>query len=435
MADVQPLRGLRYAPEKIKDLANVVTPPFDVISHEAQDRYYARHPYNVIRLELGHQGTNDTSLSTVYSRAAATFAEWRVQQVLQQENTACYYLYQQSFLYQGQSYTRTSLLARVRLEPWEKRIVLPHEHTRTKDKEDRLQLLRACATNFSPIMCMYEDPQGRIRRLLNTYAEQAEVQLTDEVGEQHRLHPITDAQQIAAIQDFFRERQIYIADGHHRYTTALTYREEIREQRKELHPQDAANFVMMALIDLDDPGMLVLPTHRLLNHLSSEQLAVLIPERLGAYFTVEPASSTATQAELIAHLAQRGQEQPTLMVQTEAQMLFLRINEGGRQEMERSGHGEAWNALDVAQVQRLILERLLGITADQVAAGNYIRYTHETAEALQAIAQKQAQAVILLNGLPFRQVRDVAQADERMPQKSTYLYPKLISGLVMNPLW
>src|SRR5712692_6341405 len=191
MADVQLLRAIRYASEVVGDLAQIVTPPFDVISEEAQARYYARSPYNIIRLELGRDEPEDTTLNNRYTRTASTFAEWRMSSILRQDFTPCYYLYQQIFTHNAQTYTRTSLLARVRLEPWSARVVLPHEHTMAKPKDDRLKLLRACVTNLSPIMSLYDDPQGRIRRLLSSYAENVEVQIIDDVNEEHSLHPIT----------------------------------------------------------------------------------------------------------------------------------------------------------------------------------------------------------------------------------------------------
>lgn len=435
MVDVQPLRGLRYTRTAVEDLAQVITPPFDVISKEAQTRYYARHPYNVVRLELGQAYEDDNTLNTVYSRAAATLAEWRLQGVLSQDPSPCYYCYQQHFRYGDQSYTRTSLLARVRLEDWEARTILPHENTRTKDKEDRLHLLQACATNLSPIMCMYDDPQGRLRRLLNDYAKTAEVQIVDEVGEGHRLQPISDPEQIALIRDFFAPRQLYIADGHHRYTTALTYRSEVLAQRLELDPQDGVNFVLMALIDVEDPGMLVLPTHRLLFDLSAEALAELTPEQLATFFTVHALEHTISDETALEQLAQVGQQQASLLLKTAEQTLLLSINDQGRLRMQESQHSAAWNALDVSIVQQLILEQILHITAEDIAAGRYVRYAHDSQQALQALRNGEAQAIIALNGLPFRAIRDVALADDRMPQKSTYLYPKLATGLVMNPLW
>ncbi|MBE3560443.1 MAG: DUF1015 domain-containing protein [Ktedonobacteraceae bacterium] len=432
MAEVKPLRGLRYARNKTGDLSQIVTPPYDIISKEAQARYYARHPYNVIRLELGQEQPTDDALDNVYTRAAATFAEWRSQGILQQETAPCYYLYQQIFTHEGRQYTRTSLLARVRLEPWEARVVLPHENTLAKAKEDRLKLLRACNANFSPIMSLYEDPQGRIRRLLAPYAASAEIRFTDEAGEEHRLQPITDAQHIALIQDFFAPRQLYIADGHHRYTTALNYRDEIYEQRPSVDPQDGINFVLMALIDLDDPGMLVLPTHRLLSGLSEQALSGLA--QLNRYFTVQPLAGS-TDRDILSALARAGEQRSSLVVLDQQQAWLLTLNEEGEQEMARSEHSAAWNRLDVAIAQRLILERLLGLSAEDIAAGNVLRYTHNAEEAFQAVRDREAQAAILLNGTPLRQICDVAQADDRMPQKSTYIYPKLITGLVLNPLW
>ncbi|GAC1359153.1 MAG: DUF1015 domain-containing protein [Ktedonobacteraceae bacterium] len=433
MADVQPLRGLRYSSAKIHDLVEVLTPPFDVIDPEAQLRYYRRNRYNVIRLELGMRYPSDDMLNTVYTRAAAALAEWRLIGVLQQEAIPGYYLYQQRFTYADVVYTRTSLLARVRLEPWDARVVLPHEQTRTKDREDRLQLLRACSTNFSPIMSMYDDPRGTMQGLLASYAEQPEVQLIDEAGEEHRLQPITDPEHTALIQEFFSSRQLYIADGHHRYTTALHYRNEVREQRKGLDPMDGTNFVLMALVAVEDPGMLVLPTHRILSDLPQDRLAALTPEHLAPFFTVQALKDTASPTSALESVAHTNA--PSFILKTATQTLLLTLNERGAQRMVQSGRSAAWNALDVAVVQELVLTALLGITAEDIAAGKYVRYSHTMGRALHALQADEAQALLLLRGIPFQQVRDVALADDRMPQKSTYLYPKLITGLVMNPLW
>ena len=435
MAEVRPLRGIRYDAQKVGDIAQVVTPPYDVISQEAQAAYYARSPYNVIRLELGRATDEDNTLNTAYTRAAAKLAEWRLQHVVQEEASPCYYVYQQTFPYNGQQYTRTSLIARVRLEQWSANVILPHEHTLAKAKDDRLQLLRACATNLSPIMSLYDDPQARIRRLLASYATDAEVQITDEAGEEHRLQPIRDAQQLALIEDFFRERQLYIADGHHRYETALAYQQEILEQRKELAPEDAANFVMMALVDVDDPGMLVLPTHRILFGLPQEKVDASLARVLAQYFTVKPLPTTLTDNEITSVLNEAGREQLALIVATSTQTLLLQLNEQGERHMQESEHSEAWNGLDVAVAQQLVMEDILGLTAENMTAGTHVRYTRNAQQALQAVQSNEAQAAILLNATQVRQMRDVAQANDRMPQKSTYFYPKLITGLVMNPLW
>jgi uncharacterized protein (DUF1015 family) len=228
---------------------------------------------------------------------------------------------------------------------------------------------------------------------------------------------------------------LYIADGHHRYTTALQYRDEVRQQRKELHPMDGVNFVLMALIDIEDPGWLVLPTHRLLFDLSQDKLNMLSQQQLAQYFTIQVLNSQERSEIVLAKLAQVGQQRPSLVLKTQEQILLLSINEQGKERMAQSEHSPAWNELDVAIVQTLILEEQLGLSPEDIAAGRSIRYSHDTRETWQALQNKEAQAVILLNAIPLRQVCDVAQADDRMPQKSTYLYPKLATGLVMNPLW
>jgi uncharacterized protein (DUF1015 family) len=433
MADVRPIHGFRYAPEVVPDLAEVVTPPFDVISAEAQERYYARNPYNIIRAELGKQTPEDNTLNNRYTRAARTLAEWRQEGVLRQDPEPAYYAYQQIFQHGGQSYTRTSLFARVRLEPWEKHVVLRHEFTRKKDKDDRLQLLRACSLNLSPIMSMYNDPQGRMRRLLGEYLVHPTVQLTDEAGEGHRLQPITDPEMIARIQNFFAERQLYIADGHHRYETALNYRNEVLETRHELADEDPANFVMMSLIDLDDPGLLVLPTHRLLFDLTPELLANLTSENLGRYLDVREIAPA--NEEMLRELAQAGETAPSFLLITPQQSWLLSLNERGRARMKEAGHSDAWKALDVSIAHTLVLEELLYLRPEDLTAGKYVRYTHEDHEALNAVAQGKAQAALLLNATSTRQICAIADADDQMPQKSTYFYPKLITGLVFNPLW
>jgi len=436
MVDVQPLQGIRYVSQAIGDLSQVVAPPYDVISEEAQARYYARNPYNIIRLELGRDEPDDTVLNNRYTRAASMLAEWRVQDILREDDAPRYYCYQQAFTYNGQSYTRTSLLARVRLEPWSARVVLPHEHTLAKPKSDRLKLMEACATNISPIMSLYDDPQGRMRKLLSSYAADPEIKIIDEAQEEHHLHAITDEQSIALIQDFFSERRLYIADGHHRYETALNYREEVLAMRKDLHSDDAVNFVLMALIDLDDPGLLVLPTHRLVSSLSQDALAALSNQRLGQYFMVRELAMGDYPPEVpLQMLAQADADVPSCVICTAEQSWLVSLNEQGKARMEQSGHSTAWNSLDVAVAHTLILEALLGLTTDDLTAGTHVRYTRDTQQALQAIQKGEAQVAVLLNPTRVRQICEVAEADDRMPQKSTYFYPKLITGLVMNPLW
>jgi uncharacterized protein (DUF1015 family) len=446
MADVRPLSGLRYA--ATADLAALISPPYDVISPEAQAHYYARHPANVIRLELGLDQPGDSELDNRYTRAAVTFAEWRLRGVLRQDAPALY-LYEQRFVSGGTLNRRTSLLARVRLEPWEAGVVLPHERTLSQPKDDRLKLLRACAANLSPLMALYDDPAGELReRLEAAGGGPPDVELTDEGGESHRLWLHEDALLAAHVSGFFNGRTLYVADGHHRYETALAYRDEVAELRRELLADDAVNFVLMALSAVEDPGVVVLPTHRIVRAVQPERLAAL-DAALDPWFTRESldvvqggvGSGSDEVDRWLARLAEagraeRGARTALVLVRPDGATL-LRLRPDGRAAMRAAGdkRSGAWRALDVSVLHELVLGRALGIGTAEVQAGEHITYTRDAVEAVAAVRGGGAALAALLNPTPAAAVRDVALAGDRMPQKSTYFYPKLPAGLVINPLW
>jgi uncharacterized protein (DUF1015 family) len=433
MADIQPVWGIRYAPDLRSHLASLLTPPYDVISPEAQAAYYERHPYNIIRLELGRDEPGDDALNNRYTRAAAALADWRRQGIMYQEAQSALYLYRQRFRIGSADYWRTSLLARVRLEPWEAGVVLPHEYTMPKPKGDRLKLMRACAANTSPIMALYDDADGSMQRFLEPFVQRpAQDAFTDDAGEEHTLLPITDADQIAQAQRFFANRQLFIADGHHRYETALTYRDEQREMRKELHAEDAANFVLMSLIAFEDPGLVILPTHRLVQGLPAERILGL-EERLSRYFSIERLPGDAMPDQALATLPIESAGTFVLIIGNETWQ--ARVKEEGLRRMNDAGRSASWQQLDVAILQTLVLDEGLGVDAEAVTAGNVLTYIRDARAAEQAVRGGSAQLAALLRPTPVKQLRDVALAGERMPQKSTYFYPKLITGLVLNPLW
>lgn len=438
MADVRPFPAIRYAPGE--DLAAVVTPPYDVISPAAQARYYERSPHNIIRLELGRAEPGDDELNNVYTRAAATFAEWRLHGVLRQDAPALY-LYEQTFTVEGKDYQRTSLLARVRLEPWEAGVILPHERTMSKPKEDRLRLMRATAANLSPLMALYDDPAGELATLLGpARGAPPDVDFSDEAGEGHRLWALRDAALAEQIAAFFGERQLYIADGHHRYETCLAYRDEQAALRKEpLPPDDALNFTLMALSAIEDPGLVVLPTHRVLRDLDAMRLSAL-DERLRQYFELRDLSAAGPDAALAALADETSAGRTAFALVQASGVRLLALNAAGREAMARLG-GEyasvspAWRALDLAALHALVLDEALGITPEMVRAGEHVAYMRDAAEALADVHKGRADAALLVAPTPPAAIRDVARAGDRMPQKSTYFYPKLITGLTINPLW
>ncbi|HEX8981530.1 MAG TPA: DUF1015 domain-containing protein [Ktedonobacterales bacterium] len=444
MADVRPIPGIRYAPGT--DLATVTTPPYDVISPSAQTQYYERSPENIIRLELGRDERGDDELSNRYTRAAVTFATWRLQGVLQQSEPALY-LYEQRFQALGGERRRLSLLARVRLEPWEAGVILPHERTLSKPKSDRLKLMRATAATLSPIMSLYDDPQGALAKALaKPLKRQPEVTFTDEAGEEHRLWVSRDAALIERVATFFRDRQIYIADGHHRYETGLAYREEMREARRELEPDDPANFTLMALSAIEDPGLVVLPTHRIVRGVAQERLAEFTRD-LDGHFTSETLGAPGGLGEVdvreVTHaLAEAGSAGPAFALIAPDGVRLLRLTDAGRTAMEARtgehvGSSDAWRALDVAVLHELVLAQGLSVSEQAIRAGEHVTYTRDAQAALDAVRSGAdgAQLALLLNPTPPSGIRDVARAGDRMPQKSTYFYPKLITGLLINPLW
>ncbi|HET9111176.1 MAG TPA: DUF1015 domain-containing protein [Ktedonobacterales bacterium] len=448
MADVRPLPGIRYVRET--DLAAVVTPPYDVISPEAQARYYERSPENIIRLELGRDEPNDDELDNRYTRAATTFADWRLRGVLQQDAPALY-LYEQRFSALGGERRRLSLLARVRVEPWEAGVVLPHERTLSKPKSDRLKLMRATAATLSPIMALYDDPQGALAKALAKPLKRApDATVRDEAGEEHRLWIIRDAALFERVTTFFRDRQLYIADGHHRYETALAYREELREARHELPLEDAANFTLMALSAIEDPGLVVLPTHRIVRGVPQERLAEFMRD-LDGLFETEPLIAgplndlEEVAAQKVVHAlaeASDGGKRTAFALIAPDGVRILRQTDTGRAAMdERTGEtahaSEAWRELDVAVLHELVLARGLSVSEQAIRTGEHVTYTRDAQTALDAVrtADDGAQLAFLLNPTPPAAIRDVARAGDRMPQKSTYFYPKLITGLLINPLW
>ncbi len=438
MADVRPLPGIRYANER--EIASLVAPPYDVISPEEQARYYELHPENVIRLELGRDQPGDDQLDNRYTRAAETFAEWRLNGIMAQD-TPSLYIYEQRFTASGAEYRRTSLLARVRLEPWEAGVVLPHERTLAKPKDDRLKLMRACAATLSPIMALYDDPDGQIAAIL-TKARKGKPRLafTDERGDEHRLWLVADQKVAATLAGLFAPRQIYIADGHHRYETALAYRDEVREMRQELDSEDAVNFTLMGLSAIEDPGLLVLPTHRVVRGVEAGRLSSL-EERLAPYFTREPLGDEIHAWQ--ATLAEQAKQGTTAFVLVRPEgVSLLRLKPEGRAAMlgndgESGGASQAWRDLDVAMLHELVLREGLGIGGEAVRGGEYVSYTRDAEEAATAAraGTNGTQLALLLNPTPPAAIRDVARAGDRMPQKSTYFYPKLLTGLVINPLW
>ncbi|NLU46771.1 MAG: DUF1015 domain-containing protein [Syntrophomonadaceae bacterium] len=430
MATIVPFRGLRYNPEKICDLSQVVTPPYDVIDDIAQASYYAQHPANVIRLELGLTYPQDTASNNRYSRANQYLEKWLEEEVLIPDPQPSLYIYEQEFAVKGKRMIRTGLVTGLKVEPYESGVVLPHEETLSKPKADRLQLMRATRSNFSSIFGLYFDPQQEVVHLLRQEIndQPPAIDIIDEVGEAHRVWVIDNKKVIDRVVELFRDKQIYIADGHHRYETALEYAQEMKEQG-----QPGYDYVLTTLVNVYDPGLLVLPTHRLVGNLSDFN-ARSFQDRLADLFTLEKFGSLDDLPQLMAKLEEQ-RERHVFGMAMDEQLYFLVLKDWEKAAaLLPSERSSSWKALDVAILDNLILDNILGIGEAQRRSQDNLTYSRDEEWVVDQIRNRNYQLGFLLNPTQVQEIIDVAQARDKMPQKSTYFYPKLITGLIINKL-
>lgn len=428
--EVSPFRGIRYNQGIVGDLACVLCPPFDVISPEQQKLYYEESNYNAIRMEFPAKSLEATG--DRYQRAATTFRQWLGQGILQTDSVSSFYLHEHCFEYSGEKKVRRGLIARVKLGPWGSGIY-PHEETFLKAKSDRLQLMRACRANFSPLLSLYHDSERKITTILSEISQAKPVieisihslltrGVKDEGGEAHTLWAITDPEIKQILSQFLSSQPLYIADGHHRYETALIYQQE-RAKEKSVTRKGAFNCVMMELIDFSDPGLVVLPLHRLVRGIAPSKLMQL-GDQLREFFVLESATLRAGNYQLPADscLGILGL-QPDLLV------VLKRRRDISLEAMMPGNRSRAYREFNVSILNHIILDNILGLTSTEDIA-----YTVDLPEAYQQIKDRKYQLAFLLNPPQPEMVKAVADAQDRMPSKSTYFYPKLPAGLIINPL-
>lgn len=431
MATFVPFAGLRFDPEKV-DVSTALCPPYDVIKGAARDELIQRDAHNIVQVELAAPYGQDATPEQ-YQASADLLRRWQDEGVLVRDDPA-FYLYEQEFTVPGTQTKkqRRGVLGALLLTEFGEG-VQPHEHTLSGPKADRLNLLRATHTNTSPIFGLYSDTQGWIESLLNDVAFDAPVcQATDHEGVVHRLWKVQDDETVNAINASISGEELLIADGHHRYETALNYRNECRAQAEANGETwtggEGENYVLMMCVSTSDDGLIVLPTHRVAKADTSSLL-----DDLQQYFEVtavsEGVDELVKQIDDETFVSRPGRFGLCL----NGQHYLLQLKEGtAHQSAMDAEKSAAYRDLDVSILHTLILEQLLGIDAEKLAAGGHIAYTidaHEADEKTRA-----AGAAFLMRPTPVEQVQAVANAGDKMPQKSTYFYPKLITGLVLRPL-
>ncbi len=418
MAEVRPMRGLRYNTEKVS-MEKVVAPPYDVISPSQQEEYYKSSPYNIIRLELGKEETGDNEANNRYTRAKEALTSWREEDVLSLDSKPSYYVYEQEFQVDGKTYQRRGIFARLKLVDFSEGIVLPHEETLSGPKADRNQLLEATRTNLSPIFGLFADQDKEIGKIMDEVCQgEPTVDFVgfDKIGE--RLWQVSDEDLVQRISALFGPEKIYIADGHHRYETALAF--------SKRHP--AADAIMIVLVPMNNPGLVCLPTHRMLVDVDLTGLL----DRLDSKFEIESfAPDREAQSTIIQALEERKHAFGLILPDG---YHLLTLKEEAALDPGKLGVSPAYAELDVTILHKLILEDELGIGQEELRAQTKVRYTRCTQEAVDSVLEGKVLASLLMGPLDATAVKLVAEAGEKMPQKSTYFYPKLITGLVLNPL-
>ncbi len=436
MAELRAFRALRYNPEKVA-WEKVLTQPYDKITPAMQERYYSLDPHNLISVEKGKALSTDSEPDSVYTRAASRLQEWIAAGVLKQDTEPSLYVYSQEFLVPGTQTrkSRIGLIGLVRLENYEAGVIFRHERTLTGPKADRLELLRHTRAQTGQLFLLYSDPEKRIDRLLADSARgDAACEMRDEYGVLHRLWLISDPQAIGELQRAFTSRKLVIADGHHRYETALAYRDERRAASGQ-GPSDAPHeFAMVTLVNSAAPGLVILPTHRVLANLPGFDFAAF-RRAMHAHFDwyAYPYSRAeeraAAAADFRRDLAARGRERRAIGVCSAGVLALFLLRKDANLASLLPGISPAQRELDVVLLHDVLLLRGLGVTSEAVRAESHVRYEREMDAAIAAVDRGEAQIAFLLNPVRVEQVMEMALAGEVLPQKSTDFYPKMLSGI------
>jgi len=436
VAQIRPFSGLRYNLSIVKDLADVICPPYDVISPSLHAALHKRSKYNFIRLEDAKKSSDDTPTNNKYTRTAATLTQWLEKKILVPENIPAVYLHEHYFRLQGKYGIRRGIIARVRLEEWDKMIIRPHENILSAPKEDRQNLLRALKVNTSPVLMMYQDPERTITAaLVKETSKKPVIDTTIPEGDRHKVWAITDTAVINLIAGIMAKQPFYIADGHHRYTSALTYRREQMAVNPLLSPDDAVNFVMTTLVDFADPGLIILAPHRVIRGLSKSNLGEVMT-KLGTFFEIDELQANNADAwqKLDAAMAQPDGIRLGLFGPGTDKFYVLKlINEAVLAEI-MPRQSDIYRRLDVSVLDHVILNKILGLSIDG-STEDRVSFSHDRLESMKEVMAGKQQLVFFLKPVRPELIKMVSDANEKMPRKSTYFYPKAPAGIVVNPLF
>ena len=434
MADIRPFHGVHYNQSLIKGLTGVMCPPYDVINRDLQRELYRRSDYNFVRLEFNRELPQDNETDNKYTRASAILDKWLKEEVLTIDDKPAVYIHDHHFSYLNRQYRRRSIICLVKLEEWDTAVIRPHEGTISKDKSDRLQMLWTLKANTSSILSLYQNSGRQLASLLEAESRREPfLEGKDSNGEVHYLWAVTDPDKIDFITNTFRDKPLYIADGHHRYESALIYRRERRLLSASSSDSDTEkpfDFIMMTLVDMADSGLLILPSHRLIRGVSSSMASGLL-NGLKTFFTVSevPLNRENIRQQVDDLLTEKENNVKLLLYGlTQERLLVLELDDFERvSAITPYFHSDLYQRLNVSIVDHVIMEKLLGITYD--IAHEHLAYSSDSVDAINSV-NEEYQMAVLLNPVTPEAIKAIADSGDRMPRKSTYFYPKIPTGLV-----
>ncbi len=440
MAKIAPFRGILYNEAKAGKIDKLVCPPYDIISPAEQQELYRKSPYNVVRLEFGLASPGDTDDDNRYTRAAAVLDDWIRSGIIQQGNEPALYVYEMEYKAGKDTKKLRGIICLVRVEDYETGIVKPHETTLSGPKTDRLNLLRACRASFSQIFSLFSDPQATVSRILAKISGRPQMEVKHGDGVIHRVWTLTDRNDIEAVVRALADQPVFIADGHHRYDTALNYRNERRKAADSFTGEEEYNYTAMFLARLEDPGLTILPAHRALFNLTNFD-----PRRfeddLNRYFDIERIDfdkrtehkDLRTILDTMAHRADHAHVFG-MRVRGEHSYYLLTLRNEEDMDVLLPAKSPAYRKLDVSILHHLIIDKLLGVKMETHKLGLNIEYIKDAEDADKRVRDGSAEIVFFKNPTKVLEVKEVAGSGERMPQKATYFHPKLLTGLVMHKI-
>lgn len=432
MICLAPLRGLLYSPKKIRDLAKVIAPPYDVISKAEQARLYKKSPYNFVRLDLSQEPES-------YDAVAQTFHEWQAQGIFERdEQPAIYFLSQRFKLKTGEEKIRQGFIGLLQLQELDNGDIRPHEKTHDAPKEDRLKLMLACQAQLSPIFALYSQPRQTINRILALAVEGLPpvIEVEQDNGDECRMWRIVDREAIAKIQREMQEQKLLIADGHHRYEATLHYRDRMRGDRGQWNGREAFNYILAYCANIDDENVVILPTHRLVRGYPHKPFLEL-EEALQNYFYVEQHPKTPEgKSSFLRALKAAAKKHRVIGASFKRDPRYLILRLKNKRIMQRLAKdlSAPLRELDVSTLHLLILEHILAMPLELQESGGTIQYSQDEEFVLQSLEKEDFQAAFLLNAPKAEEIQTIVAGGDKMPQKSTYFYPKLPSGLVVNKI-